>query len=326
MKRIIGGIGISLLIAALMVSGCISSSSGPASTTSSDTGGTITISGAFALYPMMQKWAEEYNKIHPDVKIEISAGGAGKGMMDALSGMVDLGMVSREISPDEQTQGAVYVAVTKDAVIPTISSKNPVLSDLQSKGVKQSVFKQMFINESVKTWGDVVGRPDVTDKINLYTRSDACGAADVWAKYLGGKQEDLKGIGIFGDPGLADAVKSDNLGIGFNNIGFAYDANTGKTLDGLAIVPLDQNENRKVDPEEQVYGTRQEIVTAINTGKYPSPPARELNIVTKDKFSGATKEFVKWILTDGQLYVEETGYIALPKERIQEQLVKLDGN
>jgi len=49
--------------------------------------GKITISGAFALYPMAVKWAEEFEKIHPHVKINISAGGAGKGMADALSGM-----------------------------------------------------------------------------------------------------------------------------------------------------------------------------------------------------------------------------------------------
>lgn len=38
-------------------------------------------------------------------------------------------------------------------------------------------------------------------------RSDAAGAAETWAKYFGERQEDLKGIGIFGDPGLAQAIK-----------------------------------------------------------------------------------------------------------------------
>jgi len=45
---------------------------------------TIKISGAFALYPMTVKWTEEYQKIHPETKIEVSAGGAGKGMTDTL--------------------------------------------------------------------------------------------------------------------------------------------------------------------------------------------------------------------------------------------------
>ena len=53
--------------------------------------GSISISGAFALYPMVVTWAEEFKKLHPEVKIDISAGGAGKGMTDVLSGMVDVG-------------------------------------------------------------------------------------------------------------------------------------------------------------------------------------------------------------------------------------------
>jgi len=61
------------------------------------TKGTLTLSGAFALYPMAVRWAEEFRKINPDVRIDISAGGAGKGITDALNNMVDLGMVSREI-------------------------------------------------------------------------------------------------------------------------------------------------------------------------------------------------------------------------------------
>ena len=47
------------------------------------------MSGAFALYPLANKWAEEFQKIHPDVRFNISAGGAGKGMADALARAVD---------------------------------------------------------------------------------------------------------------------------------------------------------------------------------------------------------------------------------------------
>ena len=38
---------------------------------------TIEVSGANALQPMMEVWAEEYQKIHPDIKINVNGGGAG---------------------------------------------------------------------------------------------------------------------------------------------------------------------------------------------------------------------------------------------------------
>ena len=37
--------------------------------------GKITISGAFALYPLVVKWAEEFQKLHPGVIVNVSAGG-----------------------------------------------------------------------------------------------------------------------------------------------------------------------------------------------------------------------------------------------------------
>ena len=66
-----------------------------------DLEGTISISGAFALYPITVKWASEFKKLHPKVTFNISAGGAGKGITDALSGLVDIGLASRDIDPSE---------------------------------------------------------------------------------------------------------------------------------------------------------------------------------------------------------------------------------
>ena len=102
--------------------------------------GTITLSGAFALYPMAVRWGEEFKKLHPKVRIDISAGGAGKGMADTLGGLVDIGMISRDVDPSEIQKGAYPIGVTKDAVVATVNAKNPVLNDLLSKGVKRKTF------------------------------------------------------------------------------------------------------------------------------------------------------------------------------------------
>jgi len=288
-----------------------------------DLKGSITLSGAFALYPMAVKWAEEFKKIHPHVKIDLSAGGAGKGMTDALSKMVDIGMVSRDIYPEELKKGAFSIAVTKDAVVATISASNPQLADILSHGLKKDAANNIWITGKVTTWGQATGIKSVAP-IRIYTRSDACGAAESWAKYFGKKQEDLLGVGVFGDPGVAQAVKRDPQGIGYNNIGYAYDAKTKKPNPGIKVLPLDLNNNGKIDPDENFYNTLDEIVNAIATGKYPSPPARDLYFVTSGKPTGKVLvEFIKWVLTDGQKYVHEAGYINLSKDKLATELVKL---
>jgi len=286
--------------------------------------GTISISGAFALYPIAVKWADEYKKTHPKIKIDISAGGAGKGMTDAISGMVDIGMVSREIYPQESQKGAFGIAVTKDAVVATISAANPVLKDILSKGIKQAVFANIFITGTCKTWGQAVGVKNATD-IHVFTRSDACGAGETWAKYLGKKQEDIQGVGVFGDPGLETAVKNDPAGIGYNNIGYAYDAKTKKQNSGIRVVPIDVNNNGKIDADENFYNTIDNLTAAIAAGKYPSPPARDLYFVTKGKpQKKIVADFIKWVLNDGQKYVHDAGYINLSKDKIKAELNKLN--
>lgn len=290
----------------------------------SDLNGTISISGAFALYPMTVTWAEAFRAIHPGVRIDISAGGAGKGMADALSGAVDLGMFSREIMPAEKARGVWWVAVTKDAVLPTISSRNPVLGALKSKGLTRDEFAEIFLQQKLIDWGTAAGTHS-REKLNVYTRSDACGAAGTWALYLGGMQEDLKGIGVFGDPGLADAVKNDPLGIGYNNTIYIYNLNTNQKYEGLEVIPIDINENGRIDPEEDFYDSMDAVMDAIAAGKYPSPPARELYLVANGKPQDVLViEFLKWILTEGQAMVTRAGYVPLDSERISTELEKLN--
>jgi phosphate transport system substrate-binding protein len=285
--------------------------------------GTITLSGAFALYPMAVRWGEEFKKLHPKVNVEVSAGGAGKGMADTLGGLVDIGMVSRDIDKSELDKGAYPISVTKDAVVATINEKNPVLNDLTNRGVKRKTFVDIFINGTVKTWGDIVGRPEIKDEIHVYTRSDAAGAPEIWAKYLGKKQENLKGIGVPSDPGLLAAVQKDPLGIGYNNYNYAFDMKTGQPVSGIWVIPFDVNENGVIDPDEDI-STKDKTIASIKSGVFPSPPARVEFFVTRGKPTGVTSEFIKWVLTDGQKFVDEAGYIQLSEETLNGELKKLE--
>jgi phosphate transport system substrate-binding protein len=283
--------------------------------------GTIRVSGAWALYPMMVKWAEEFKKIYPGVRIDVSAGGAGKGIADALTGLVDIGMVSRELRPEEIRQKAFYVPVVKDAVFPTINQNNAAFKELMQKGLKKKALQDMWVSGRSLTWGELLGVTS-NQKISVYTRSDSCGAAETWAKYLGEQQEDLKGVAVYGDPGVAEAVRKDKSGIGYNNLNYAFDLKTGAPIAGIQVVPIDVNENGRIDPAERLR-TKHEAIKAVLSGVYPSPPARDLYLVTKSSFSGPAKVFVRWILSDGQKFVDEVGYLKISKVQIKDALKKI---
>lgn len=291
--------------------------------TSESLSGTISVSGAFALYPMMTVWAEEFQKLHPNVQFDVQGGGAGKGMTDTIAGAVDIGMISRSIKPEEESQGIFWVPVTKDAVFPIISDKNPVAAEILAKGISQETFNKIFITGEIKTWGEVVGKPEIKDEIHVYTRSDACGAGEMWAKFSGGSvQDDIKGIGINGEPALVDTVIKDPLGIGYSNLNSVFDMSSGNLVAGSIVPPVDINKNGQADADEY-YKTKDEAVKAISSEKYPTPPARFENLATKGKPTGLTLAFIKWILTDGQQFLESAGYVPLTPDQQAQSLAKL---
>lgn len=283
--------------------------------------GTISVSGAFALYPLAIQWAEQFQRLHPDVRMNISAGGAGKGIADAAGGAVDIGMASRDLFPEEIAHGAVGIAVAKDAVVPTISEDNPWLKILLKKGIKKKALANLWISSGEKTWGPITGT-GVHASIHVYTRSDASGAAETWAAFFGKKQEDLEGTGVFGDPGLEEAVKRDPLGIGYNNLAYVFDAKTRKPVQGIRILPVDFQ-----GTPAGIYGNLNSMVSAVAAGKYPSPPTRNLFLVIKKgPQKRAAAEFIRWILSKGQTYVMTAGYVRLSKGEILEQRRRLKTN
>jgi len=285
--------------------------------------GTIAVSGAFALYPMMTVWAEEFTKLHPDVQFDVQGGGAGKGMTDTIAGAVDIGMISRSIKEEETAQGIFWVSVTKDAVFPIINAENPVAAQILEKGITQETFNKIYITGEITTWGEVVGDATITDEIHVFTRSDAAGAAEQWSRFSGGEvQDDLKGVGVNGEPSILGEVIKDPLAIGYGNLNSIFDLSNGNLVPGIVIPPIDIDKNGAADAAE-VYKVKEDAFGAVANGTYPSPPSRFENLATLGEPEGLELAFIKWILTDGQQYLEAAGYVPLTPEQQAESLAKL---
>ncbi len=145
----------------------------------------------------------------------------------------------------------------------------------------------------------------------------------MWAKFSGGKvQDDLKGIGINGEPALVDTVVKDALGIGYANLNGVFDMTSGSIVPGMIVPPIDVNKNGQADAEE-IFKVKEDAFSAVASGKYPSPPSRFENLATKGKPTGLALAFIEWILTDGQQYLTTAGYVPLTPQQQAESLAKL---
>ena len=183
--------------------------------------------------------------------------------------------------------------------------------------------RKIWIDGNVKTWCDVLGTNDETP-IHIYTRTDEFGAAETFANWFGAKQEELGGTAVFGDPGLAAAIQKDIFGIGFNNIGYAYNNDTHKLNTDLEIFPIDNDNSGDISDQERFYDVKENVTKAIAEGRYPSPPARDLYLVTKGvPTDPIVVAFLKYVLTDGQKKNDPVGYIEISKDKIDKALERL---
>jgi len=127
----------------------------------------IGVSGAWALHPMMVLWAEEYRKLHPKVQVGLWATGSGRGITEALGGIVEIAMVSRGISPDEEKRGAFWMPVVRDAVVVVANARNPVATELASQGLTREQCAALWLEAKDVTWGSLVSRPEMRQKVHV---------------------------------------------------------------------------------------------------------------------------------------------------------------
>lgn len=269
--------------------------------------GSITLSGAWAIYPTAVAWGEAFQKFNPGVKINVAAGGVGKGAADVITGLSDIGMVSRDPDPAEVKKGIVPIYILRDAVYPVVGDKNPALDELLKKGVKKEIWTAICVNGTVTKWGEVTGKND-NRSINVYTRSDICGAAAVWAAFLGKKQEDLRGIGVYGDPGMLEAVRRDSTGIGYLNFSHVF-TREGPLVPGIRLIPIDADNDGVADAGE-VFACRADAVKAIYKGTYPV--TRRNYFFVKGKPQGIVRAFIGFVLSDEGAKIVEEARTSLP--------------
>ena len=115
--------------------------------TASGLSGKLVLAGSTSVSPVMEKLADAYKALNPDVTIEIQQTGSGAGITSAIEGVCDFGMSSRELKESEAAElKADQIALDGIAVI--VNNENPT-DDISSENIKN-----IYLGE-VTNWEDV---------------------------------------------------------------------------------------------------------------------------------------------------------------------------
>ena len=120
---------------------------------------------------------------------------------------------------------------------------------------------------------------------------------------------------------MSAAVVNDINGISYNNLGLVYNIQTRKVADGIAIVPIDINENGIVDEDENHYTTIDDLLDFIAQSGTSKIPQENVNVVlNKNKINKDILDFLQWIITDGQQYNRQYGFMSLGNNVVLQEL------
>lgn len=89
------------------------------------TGG-ISLNGSTSVGPVMDKLAEAYKGLNPDVSIDIQQTGSGAGITSATEGTCDIGMSSRELKQEELDAGLTEMKIADDGIAVIVNLENPI--------------------------------------------------------------------------------------------------------------------------------------------------------------------------------------------------------
>jgi phosphate transport system substrate-binding protein len=281
--------------------------------------GNLSSVGSDSLNNLMTLWAEKFNKMYPNVKIQIEGKGSSTAPPALISATAQLGPMSRamkgsEIDEFEKKFGykPTQVRVAVDALAVFVNKDNPIacLTMPQIDGIFSKSRRTGF-KENVKTWGQVGLTGDWAARpISLFGRNSASGTYGFF-KEVTLKNGDYKDE-VKEQPGSASVVQGvtvDRYAMGYSGIGY--------TTAGVKAVPIAAKEGDKchpATPEEAYAGTyplARFLYVYVN--RAPGKPLEPL-----------VAEFLKLVLSrDGQEVVVKDGYFPLPGKIEQEELAKL---
>lgn len=254
----------------------------------------ISITGSDTMAQLNQKWAQEFMKAYPDIKVEVSGGGSGIGIAALRNGTTDVAAASRLIKSKE-TQDflvglnvkPVQIEVALDGVVVFVNEKNKIES------LSLTQVEKIYRGE-ITNWKEVGG---ADQNIVLYGREANSGTYG-FVKEVVLKEKDFsaKTQTLAGTAAVYDAVGKDPAGVGYGGIGYAHGVRE------LKIKLDDKPETVAIAP------------TLENVAKGTYPLSRALFYYTNPKNANANVEtYIKWVRSAaGQKHVELVGFVPVP--------------
>jgi phosphate transport system substrate-binding protein len=306
----------------------------------------LNAAGATFPYPMYSKWFDQYHQAHSNVQINYQSIGSGGGIRQLLDKTVDFGASDGPMTDEQLKQASVPILHFPTVLGADVPSYNlPGVS--AELNFTPEALGGIFLGKITK-WND----PAITsanlgvklpgDDIVVVHRSDGSGTTYIWTDYLSKISPEWKqkvgtatsvnwpvGLGGKGNEGVAGLVQQTPNSLGYieliyaiqNKIAYGRVKNSSGAFvkADLASVSAAAAAVAKFMPDD----FRVSITNPEGKAAYPIAsftwlliPAKFTDTAKRD----VVKDFLKWMMTDGQQSCEALSYAKLPKEVVAKEM------
>jgi len=265
---------IAVLAAALVLAGACNKGAAENAGSRSNAPYTIEVGGSTSVTPLMELFAEEYQKLNPHIKVNINGTGSGDGINNTGK-LYQIGMSSRELTPAEQGMGLKETVVAIDGIA-VIMNKNSPVSDLSIEQIRN------IYTGAVTDWSQVSGGAK-RGSIAVVSREEGSGTRGAFEELVGFQGKLVRGANESTSTGAIKAGIAQNTeAIGYISLGSVDDTIKAISVDTVAAT----NEN-------------------VKNGSYKI--ARPFIVLAGNNIHNESAKFIDWMLSaEGQAIVSRS--------------------
>lgn len=323
---------------------------------SAETGNRLIGAGSTFINPIMTHWIFDFQAKHPGVQINYQSIGSGGGIQQLKVGALDFG-ASDVALDDQQLQSMPPVIQIPESAGPVCVTYN--LPELKTPlKLSAATLSGIYLGQ-IKTWRDPQIQKDnagaaLPDRpLVVVHRSDGSGTTNIFTTYLDKVSKDWSGkvgkglavswpvgLGGKGSEGVTGLVRQSEGAIGYVELSYAKENKLPvadiRNAGGEWVAPGAASATAAIEAfqTELAKDVRTPVVDppATARGAYPIAGLTFLLIPRQGKDPAkqqTLKEFVQYIITDGQNSAEQLDYSKLPESlasQDQKLLAQIQGS
>jgi phosphate transport system substrate-binding protein len=276
----------------------------------------IVVTGARFTYPLIEKWINDYKEVAPSASIRIDP--------RTTTDPSEYDLLIEAFEPDSETKSdREYLYLGRYAVLPIANVQSDFARYYGDKGLTGSLIRQIFFH-------DIYASQDNEEKLTVpytaYTRLQKAGAPKTFARHFGFEQQQIKGKAIAGaDQHLIKAILKDTTGISYGSLSLIYDLKTRSPLPGLAVLPVDADDNGRVSNDEKFYQNLDEVIKQAEQNNLKNVPLEYFHIsIRKHGYKPEALKFLYWVIQNSQADLHDFGFLKPEQKRFDSEKEKFE--